>query len=258
MNEAVVWLDNVWVGPKDRPILEAINLKVPRGRFLAVIGPNGAGKSTLLGVIAGLIAPDAGSVYLFGERLERGRGRRLLKRIGYLRQEKTPCELPLRVSEVVAMGLLDYPSPLWKRIRANDEIRWALEEVGMEAFADADFRALSGGQRQRVHLARALVRKPGLLLLDEPTSGLDVDAQNQLYRLLKKLSQKEGMTVVMVEHDIALVTAFADAIACLNRRIYCHAKRGEKIPEAIWQAVYGDHRTFVTHNDRCIGAGGEA
>jgi len=114
---------------------------------------------------------------------------------------------------------------------------------------------LSGGQRQRVRLARALVRRPRLLLLDEPSASLDTVRQEKLFKLLRRLCDETGMAVIMVEHDIAAISSHVDSVACLNRRIHHHAMRGENIPEAVWRAMYGDHIHIVSHDAGCIGCG---
>lgn len=254
MNEPVIHLSHIRFGPKRAPILDDINLSLTAGHFMGIVGPNGAGKSTLLSVIAGLIQPAQGHIDLFGECLTRLNRPRLLKQMGFLYQlhDHDP-RLPMRVRDVVAMGLPEYNKPLWHKIGRKQEIMEALEQVGLAELADEDFRNLSGGQRQRTRIARALVRKPRLLLMDEPSAALDSKWQERLYRLLRKLCDEEKMTVIMVEHDIAAITAHVDSVACLNRKIHHHAMHGEQIPEDVWHAMYGEHMHVVAHDTGCIG-----
>jgi zinc transport system ATP-binding protein len=254
MSAPYVNLSGLSFGPVKAPVLDEINLSLEAGHFMGIIGPNGAGKSTLLSIIAGLLQPSAGRVELFGKPMHKLNRHRLLKQVGFLNQlhDHEP-RLPLRVQDVVAMGSPDYTSPLWKLRHNQNAIMQALEQVEMADLADRDFRHLSGGQRQRIRLARALVRNPKLLLLDEPSAALDSKRQDQLYALLRKLSSEQGMTIIMVEHDIAAITAYVDSVACLNRRIHYHAMHGDQIPEDIWHAMYGDHIHIVAHDAGCIG-----
>jgi len=253
VNTAVIQLSHLSFGPANHPVLDDINLTLQPGHFLGIVGPNGAGKSTLLNVVAGLIKPSSGHIDLMGQCMRRFNRMRLLKDVGFLHQlHDSQPSMPMRVREVVAMGLSSYHWP-WHHPTQSKAVMDALALVDMEERADADFRHLSGGQRQRVRLARALVRKPRLLLLDEPSAALDTVRQEKLFRLLRKLCDETAMTVIMVEHDIAAISSHVDSVACLNGRIHHHAMRGENIPEEVWRAMYGDHIHIVAHDAGCIG-----
>lgn len=252
MTTPVVQISHLSYGPADKPVLDDVNLRLDSGHFLGIVGPNGAGKSTLLNLIAGLSYPSNGHIDLFGKCLTRFSRHQLLSRIGFLHQlHNHHPRLPLRVRDVVAMGLRDYALP-WRKT-APDAIEQVLTLVDMNHLIDADFRQLSGGQRQRARLARALVRQPELLLLDEPSAALDSVRQEKLFRLLRTLCDQRGMSVIMVEHDIAAISSHVDSVACLNRKIHHHAGSGESIPEDVWRAMYGDHIHIMAHDAHCIG-----
>ncbi len=249
----LVALSHIRLGPADRPVLDDIGLTLDAGHFMGIVGPNGAGKSTLLNVIAGLIEPDRGHVDLFGECLRPFNRRKLMNRVGFLPQfHDQPPSMPVLAREVVAMGLPGYAAP-WRGRISRRRVMEALELFDAADLAERDYRRLSGGQRQRVRLARALVREPELLLLDEPSAALDAARQSALFRLLRRFCDERGMGVIMVEHDIAAISEHVDSVACLNRRIHHHARRGERIPEDIWRAMYGDHMHIMAHDANCIG-----
>jgi zinc transport system ATP-binding protein len=253
MNAPVAQITGLRFGPMAKPVLADINLTLEAGHFLGIVGPNGAGKTTLLNLIAGLSQADEGHVDLFGKQLSHFNRHSLLRQVGFLHQlHDHELRLPMRVSDVVAMGLNDYATP-WKRLSQQDNIIEALKLVEMDELANTDFRYLSGGQRQRVRIARTLVRKPALLLLDEPSAALDSVRQERLFQLLRRLCDETGMSVIMVEHDIAAISSHVDSVACLNRNIHHHAMRGEEIPEDVWRAMYGDHIHIIAHDAHCIG-----
>jgi len=257
MTAPVVQISHLHFGPAKKPILDGVQLELEAGHFMGIVGPNGAGKSTLLNIVAGLIQPSSGHIDLFGKCLTRFSRHHLLKKIGFLHQlhDHEP-RLPMSVRDVVAMGVVDYARP-WGMGDQHEAIMQALALVDMQALADADFRLLSGGQRQRTRLARALVRQPRLLLLDEPSAALDSVRQEKLFQLLRRLCDETGMSVLMVEHDIAAISSHVDSVACLNRQIHHHAMKGENIPEEVWRAMYGDHIHIMAHDAGCIGCSSE-
>jgi len=259
MNTPVISLSHLRFGSEKKPILDNLSLEVFAGHFMGIIGPNGAGKSTLLTMIAGLQKPDAGHIDLFGRCLNKSSRRTLQRDIGYLHQTHGDMpNIPMTASDVVTMGLTSFHQPLWRNLfsqasHEKEQIEHALSLVEMNDYAHHDFRLLSGGQKQRIRLARALVRQPKLLLLDEPSAALDSRRQEKLYQLLRKLCDEENMTVLMVEHDVAAITSYVDSVACLNKHIHYHAKRGESIPDEVWNAMYGDHVNILAHDASCIG-----
>jgi len=203
-------------------ILENINFHVLTGQAVGVIGPNGAGKTTLLRAILGLISPRQGNIFLMGQPCPYPPDIR--QKIGYLPQQPLfERRFPFSAADVVATGLLS-PACLLRpfSVRQKAAIIEALTEVGLEKAASNPFSSLSGGEQQRILLARALIRKPSLLLLDEPNAGLDFTAQLQFFKLLQRLQQEQCLTVVLVSHDLVAAAEFAQALICVNRIMHIH------------------------------------
>jgi zinc transport system ATP-binding protein len=213
-------------------VLEEVTFSMEEREFLAIIGPNGGGKSTLLKLIMGQYSPRKGTIRVLGKSPVDAR-----EEIGYVPQNThVNLDFPIRVLDVVMMGnrkrhggggLLQRLFP----IRYNEtEKRCAyttLETVGMAEYMERRIGELSGGQRQRVMIARALCAHPRLLILDEPTSSIDVKGQERIYALLKDLSREMG--VLVVSHDLSVVTRYADKIIYVNRRAYLHDLRERPI-----------------------------
>jgi zinc transport system ATP-binding protein len=198
-------------------VLQDVDLDVTEGDFMAMIGPNGGGKTTLLKLMLGLLAPDSGSIRVFGKPPQV-----VSYRIGYVPQDVNfNKDFPVSVMDIVLMGNLK-PGRGWSRHSKADRntARDALIEVGMEEFRSRRIGELSGGQRQRVFVARALMTQPELLFLDEPTASIDTKGQREFYTLLKQLNKH--ITIVVVSHDLMVVSEFVKSVACVNQRLHYH------------------------------------
>jgi putative ABC transport system ATP-binding protein len=181
--------------------LEALDLDVPAGEFLALMGPSGSGKTTLLNLLSGIDSPTSGTLEIGGRDIG-GFSRRQLTRwrarnIGYIFQLYHLVPILTAFENVELPLLLD---PLSRRER-HDRVRAALDLVDLSDRAEHRPTELSGGQEQRVAIARALVAVPELLVADEPTGDLDREAATRILELLRSLSREHGKTIVMVTHD---------------------------------------------------------
>ncbi len=200
-------------------VFHKLNIDIAEGDFVAVIGANGAGKSTLLKMLANVITPTIGNISYYGTPIEDFQDWR---KIGYVPQNpgKQQRNFPISVREVVSLGLLDGKS-LTHRFTACEKT--AVAEI-LERFNLTDLRYrkigdLSGGQQQRVFLARAMVKQPKILLLDEPATGIDTAAKAELYAMLKRINREQGVTIVMVSHDLELAADAAQNALCLDHGI---------------------------------------
>jgi zinc transport system ATP-binding protein len=217
MPMALVEINNVYFSYNGDTVLEDINLDVRQGDFIAMIGPNGGGKTTLLKIMLGLLKPNSGTIRVNGDS-----PRKASACIGYVPQDvHINSRFPITALDVVLMGKLD-PKKRWARKTAANrrEALDTLEQLEMDIHAEKKIGELSGGQRQRVFIARALVTRPKLLLLDEPTASIDTRGQADFFTLLEKLNQE--ITIVVVSHDLLVVSRYIKSVACVNRRLHYH------------------------------------
>jgi len=234
--KALIEIENVTFAYDREAVLENISMKVFRGNFLALIGPNGAAKSTLIKLMVGILKPKSGTVRLFGKDIKLFRE---WKKIGYVSQYAAQFNtaFPTTVQELVASGYYEGFGRFLSLSKTKDAVYEALKAVGMEALSNKLVGELSGGQRQKVFLAKALVKKPELLILDEPTTGIDAISRQEFYELLSDLNKK-GMTVVIVTHDIGVALEKAGKIGCVrDKRVYVHENTEEVTEEHITEVL---------------------
>jgi zinc transport system ATP-binding protein len=184
-----------------RLILDKVNLDVRPGEIVTIIGPNGAGKSTLVRCMLGLVPLTSGRII-----------RRKGLRVGYVPQRfPLTANVPLDVRRLMLLTLN----------ASEAEIDAALEETGIANRKSASVASLSGGELQRVLLARALLRKPEILVLDEPVQAVDFIGEARLYELIAEIRKRHGCGILMVSHDLHMVMAESDHVVCLNGHVCC-------------------------------------
>lgn len=199
------------------PVFHRLSLDIPEGSMTALLGPNGSGKTTWVRLASGSLRPDSGRVMLRGEDLARLPARVRARALAVVPQDSSPS-FDYTVREVVTMGraphlgLLGIPSGEDGRI--VDEALSSTDTAGLAARA---FRSLSGGERQRVLVARALAQQPSVLLLDEPTAFLDLRHRLAVYRILARLHQECGLTIVVVSHDVNLAARHCRRLVLLRQ-----------------------------------------
>lgn len=211
---ALITCNNLKLGYNGREIIQNLSFQVDRGNYLCVVGENGSGKSTLMRTILGLQAPMSGQIQK-GDGLKESQ-------IGYLPQQ-TPVQkdFPASVWEVVLSGCEGGCG--WRPYYTKAEKDRALENIrsmGLSALKKRCYRELSGGQKQRVLLARALCATDMLLFLDEPVSGLDPKVTEEMYALIEKLNREQGITVIMISHDIQAALRYATHILHIGGAVF--------------------------------------
>ena len=215
---ALITMRDVTIAFEGVAAIEHVNLSIERGDYLVIVGENGSGKSTLMRAILGLVRPHSGQV-LYGDGLRRSQ-------IGYLPQQtRAQKDFPATVSEVVLSGFLSARG--WKFFYTPAQKSQALQhmgKLGILELKDRCYRELSGGQQQRVLLARALCATQKMLLLDEPVSGLDPKVTAEMYTLIEKLNREDGITVIMISHDVAAAVRFASHILHIGNTVFFGTK----------------------------------
>jgi ABC-type Mn2+/Zn2+ transport system ATPase subunit len=254
-----------------KPVIENVNLQIPEGRFLGLLGPSGSGKSTLIKIIAGLYEPWTGLVQFNATKMmqdydirdnredENDVGRHFYQSnypyyssstrydvkqlaIGYVPQiETVDWNFPVTVKEVVGMGVWDKSgvTPFLSRDNVI-EIDRVLDGLGIHGheFGKRQIRELSGGEQQRVFLARALVRKPNILILDEPTSGVDHNTREKILKVLSSLNDV-GMTIILATHDIQGIARRLPWIVCMNKTVIAEGHPSDVLTDKNLLKTYG-------------------
>ena len=216
----LVKLENAGFSRAEKWMVRGVGFSVRRGEIVTLVGPNGSGKSTTAKLALGIIAPDEGSIE---------RSANLC--IGYVPQKLTIDEtLPLSVARFMrltsSLSLLDMDA--------------ALEATGIAHLAYSDVQTLSGGEFQRVMLARAIARKPDLLVLDEPVQGVDFNGEVALYELIVKVRDQLNCGVILVSHDLHVVMAASDSVICLNGHVCCRGTPRIVAESDEYRALFGE------------------
>lgn len=210
--------ENLTLGYEGHAILRDLSFSVEEGEYLCIVGENGSGKTTLMKTILGLLPPMSGEVKT-GDGLQR-------TEIGYLPQQTdVQRDFPASVREVVLSGCQNrcglrpfYNSEEKALAEAN------MEKLGLTELKKRCYRELSGGQQQRVLLARALSATKKMLLLDEPVTGLDPKVSAEMYRYIQKINEEDGITVIMITHDLTAALEYATHILHIGEHVFYGTK----------------------------------
>jgi zinc/manganese transport system ATP-binding protein len=205
-----------------KPILRNVSVKISKGKFVGLLGPSGSGKSTLLKIIIGLHKPWKGTIRFFGNS-STGSYAYSSKSIGYVPQvESIDWNFPVTVKEVIGMGIWDRSGITpWFSKDVDVMVGVILDDLGIynSEFRNRQIRELSGGEQQRVFLARALIRKPTILVLDEPISGVDYNTREKIMEILRSLNHDLDMTIIMTTHDLGGIGKRLPWVICMNKAI---------------------------------------
>ena len=218
-NKTLVQLNNAGFQQNGKWLVEGVSLKVEKGKIVTLIGPNGSGKSTTAKIALGIYKNIEGNVEKYTNK------------IGYVPQKiSIDWTLPLRVKDFML---------LTENLR-DATVDEALSMTGVSHLKDKNLGNLSGGEFQRVLLARAISKKPELLVLDEPVQGVDFTGEIALYELIKKISEKLNCGILLISHDLHTVMSATDHVVCLNGHVCCSGTPIAVAKNNEYKALFGE------------------
>ena len=199
---------------EDATVVDDVSLELPHGKVISMIGPNGAGKSTVLGMISRLVAKSSGAVEFQGKDLEKWESRELAKHLAILTQANN-VQMKLTVRELVAFGRFPHSGSNLSQ-KDWEIVDRSIRYMELESFAERFIDEMSGGQRQRAFIAMVLAQDTEYVLLDEPTNNLDIYHATQMMKLVRRLCDELGKTVILVLHEINLAAFYSDYVCAFK------------------------------------------
>jgi len=247
MSDTIIKVRDLRFSYGKNTVLNHINIDINKGDYIGIVGPNGSAKSTLLKLMLGILKPDKGTIEMFGQNIKHFDQWR---KIGYLSQQVREFNnrFPATVEEIVGANLY---SQMGFLKTLNKEHKRKIEEVltivEMEGYKKRLIGNLSGGQQQRVFIARVLISRPEIILMDEPLVGVDISSQEKFYELIGRLNKDLGITLVMVSHDIGIISNKVSKVACLGEKgLYLH-NSGDFNENTCVQEVFGGSMNIIKH-----------
>jgi len=223
-NNILVKLKDAGIRQNDKWLVQGVSLEVEKGKIVTLIGPNGSGKSTTAKIALGIYKKIEGKVEKFTDK------------IGYVPQKiSVDWTLPLRVHDFMV---------LTENLK-DEEINKALTLTGVLNLKNKNLGNLSGGEFQRVLLARAISKKPELLVLDEPVQGVDFTGEIALYKLIKEISDKLNCGILLISHDLHTVMSATDHVVCLNGHVCCSGSPIDVAKNNEYKALFGEQASQI-------------
>ncbi len=198
----------------EKTVVNDVTFEIPRGKIISLIGPNGAGKSTVMGIVSRLIERDSGLVKIAGKNLDEWKSKELSKRLAILTQTNN-TQMKLTVRELVSFGRFPYSG---NRLTKEDEdiVNRAIGYMELEEFQDNFIDELSGGQRQRAYIAMVIAQDTDFVLFDEPTNNLDIYHATNMMKIVRRLCDELGKTILLVLHEINYAAFYSDYICAFK------------------------------------------
>ena len=245
--DPLVRLDDVSFGYDGPPVLSRVTYAVDSGAFTGIVGPSGSGKTSLLRLLLGTVRPHHGTVT-----------RRPGLAVSYVPQlETVNWSFPVTVHECVLMSRTTRRLLPWATPKERSEVASVLDRLGIADLAHRHIRELSGGQQQRMFIARALIRRPDLLLMDEPTSGVDVATRHEVLHLLDDLNH-DGLSIVLTTHDLNGMAAHLPHLVALQQRVIAMGTPQEVIVPSVLEQTFGARMDVLMHLGMPVVVDGQA
>lgn len=237
----------------DKHVVDQVSLKITKGTITSFIGPNGAGKSTLISMISRLTTKDQGEILIEGQEISKVKSNDLAKQISILKQSNH-INIRLTIKELVSFGRFPYSQGKltpedWKFVNE------AIQYMDLEDIQDKYLDELSGGQNQRAYIAMVIAQNTDYILLDEPLNNLDMKHSVQIMKVLRRMVDELGKTVIIVIHDINFASVYSDYIVALkDGRIIKEGATNDIIDRTVLQEVYGMdiHIENIHDNKICV------
>lgn len=234
--EPLICVKDVSVDYGDVRALEHVSFDLMKGQVAAIIGPNGSGKTTLVRAILGLLPLAEGQIEIMGESPKKSR-----KNVGYVPQKfNFDPDFPITVEEFMHLAR-------HRKVPAH-KVEEKIKEVGLvPTILRKRLGSLSGGQLQRVLVASAILDDPDLLVLDEPVTGIDIVGEATFYDAINHLKEEHDTTIILISHDLGVVSSFVDTVICINKKMMCAGSPQSTLTESNLQEVFGHHASFYGH-----------
>lgn len=222
----------------DKKVLDNVSFSFPKNKIIAFIGSNGAGKSTLLSIITRTLIKNDGSILVDKKDIEKWKSRELAKRLSILKQTNH-INIRIKVKELVAFGRFPHSQGNLTE-KDHKKIAEAIEYTGISNLEDRYIDELSGGQRQMAYIAMVIAQDTEYIFLDEPLNNLDMKHSVQIMKILRRLVDEKGKTIMVVIHDINFVSSYSDYILAMkNGRIIKGGETKEIIDSEVLKSIYG-------------------
>ena len=230
---------DVSVSYKNNKVISGVSLNIERGKIYSIIGPNGCGKTTLMRVMGRNLKPDSGDILLDGKNIFRVSSKSVARNVAVLTQNHNTT------SDVSVKALVQYGryahQEWWRGKNTEDEeiVDWAIGRAALHGYENRKINTLSGGEQQRAWIAMSIAQKPKLLLFDEPTTYLDISHQLEIMELVSSLNREDGITIVMVLHDINHAARFSDRMAVIfGQKVYMEGEPWDVLSGNVLKDVF--------------------